>query len=171
VRRDPLSNSEPLVRRVYAYVAARLGDGPDAEDVTSEVFERAVRYRSGYDPARGEPIDWLIGIARRCVASFSRPPLNREGAFDPPAPGDLAEDAARRLAVFDALASLSERDRELIGLYYGAGLKAWQIAELLDSTTNAVQVALHRAVGRMRAFVEQKPENESPAFDPATPRV
>jgi hypothetical protein len=32
-------------------------------------------------------------------------------------------------------------------------------------------VALHRAVGRMRAFVEQNPEGESPAFDPAAPRV
>ena len=169
--RDPLSNPEPLVRRVYAYVAARLGDGPDAEDVTSEVFERAVRYRSGYDPERGEPIDWLIGIARRCVASFSRPPLDRDGKLDPPAPGDLADEAVRRLAFYEALASLSDRDRELIGLYYGAGLKARQIAELLDSTTNAVQVALHRAVGRMRAFVDQKPEDQSPTLDPAARHV
>ena len=40
MRRDPLANPEPLVRRVYAYVAYRIGSGPDAEDVTSEVFER-----------------------------------------------------------------------------------------------------------------------------------
>jgi len=33
--RDPLANPEPLIRRVYAYVAYRIGDGPDAEDVTS----------------------------------------------------------------------------------------------------------------------------------------
>ena len=39
--RDPLADPEPLIRRVYAYVAYRIGDGPDAEDVTSEVFERA----------------------------------------------------------------------------------------------------------------------------------
>jgi len=41
MRSDPLANPEPLIRRVYAYVAYRLGDGPDAEDVTSQVFERA----------------------------------------------------------------------------------------------------------------------------------
>ena len=43
--RDPLANPEALIRRVYAFAAYRLGDGPDAEDVTSEVFERALRYR------------------------------------------------------------------------------------------------------------------------------
>ena len=47
--RDPLANPEELIRRVYAYVAYRLGNGPEAEDATGEVFERAVRYRSRYD--------------------------------------------------------------------------------------------------------------------------
>ena len=48
-RRDPLANAPDLIRRIYSYVAYRLGDGPDAEDVTSEVFERALRYRKSYD--------------------------------------------------------------------------------------------------------------------------
>ncbi len=30
--RDPLANPEPLIRRVYAYVAYFVGDGPDAEE-------------------------------------------------------------------------------------------------------------------------------------------
>ena len=59
---DPLDNPEPLVRRVYAYAAYRLGDGPDAEDVTSETFERALRYRQTFDPNRGTPAAWLVGI-------------------------------------------------------------------------------------------------------------
>ena len=44
LRVDPLRNPEPLIRRVYGYVAYRIGDGPDAEDITSETFERALRY-------------------------------------------------------------------------------------------------------------------------------
>ena len=66
-RLDLLADPEPLIRRVYAYVAFRLGDMPEAEDVTSDVFERAVGYRPSYDPARGEPIAWLIGIARHAI--------------------------------------------------------------------------------------------------------
>ena len=67
-RRDPLENPEELIRRVYAFVAYRLGDGPDAEDVTSETFARAVRYRDSYQRGKGEPIAWLIGIARHAIA-------------------------------------------------------------------------------------------------------
>src|SRR5438132_813510 len=48
MRRDPLANPDALIRRVYSYVAYVLGDGPDAEDVTSETFVRAIRYRSSY---------------------------------------------------------------------------------------------------------------------------
>ncbi len=66
--RDPLANPEPLIRSVYAFVAYRIGAGHDAEDVTGEVFERALRYRSGYDASKGAPLAWLIGIARNVLA-------------------------------------------------------------------------------------------------------
>jgi DNA-directed RNA polymerase specialized sigma24 family protein len=46
-------NPEPLIPQVYAYVAYRIGAGPDAEDVTSETFERALRYRSSYGAKKG----------------------------------------------------------------------------------------------------------------------
>ena len=68
LRRDPLRDPEQLLRRVYSYVAYRIGPGPDAEDVTSETYARALRASDTYDPSRGTPIAWLIGIARRCLA-------------------------------------------------------------------------------------------------------
>ena len=96
---DPLANPEPLIKRVYAYVAYRVGDGPDAEDLTSETFERALRYQKSYDATKGEPIAWLIGIARRCIDG--RPPtLELSGEhMDTAGHGDLEEDAVRRLAL------------------------------------------------------------------------
>ena len=60
---DPLADPAPLIRRVYAYVAYRVGDGPEAEDITSETFERALRYREKYDSHKGTPAAWLLGIA------------------------------------------------------------------------------------------------------------
>jgi RNA polymerase sigma factor (sigma-70 family) len=136
---------------VYAYVAYRIGDGPDAEDVTSDVFERALRYRDRYDPSRGEPVAWLIGIARRRVngALAASRPLATERPDDT-APGNLEEATMRRLTIAEALNKLAERDRELIALRYGADLTAAQIAEIVGARTNAIEVALHRALGRLR---------------------
>jgi len=150
-RHDPLANPEALIQRVYAYVAYRIGDGPDAEDVTSDVFERALRYRDRYDPSRGEPVAWLIGIARRRVngalaASRTVAPEPRDAT----APGNLEEATVRRLTLAEALATLAERDRELIALRYGADLTAAQIARIVGARTNAIEVALHRALGRLR---------------------
>ena len=155
--RDPLANPDALIRRVYAYVAYRLGDGPDAEDVTSEVFERALRYRESYDRSKGEPAAWLLGIARRCTsaalsarAADQAAPEIVEAAYG----RSIEEDSVRRLALAAAMAKLSERDRELLAFRFAADLTAAQIAEILDAKTNAVEVALHRALDRLRSILE-----------------
>ena len=154
---DPLHDPEPLIRRVYAYVAYRIGHGPEAEDITSETFARALRYRDTYDAAKGTPITWLIGIARRCVHEAVSQP--RAGSDPPDVAGaaDMADDAVDRLTVQAAVSQLGERDRELIALHYGADLTARQIAQRLELTTNGVEVALHRARSRLRAAMEGGP--------------
>jgi len=78
MRRDPLANPEPLIRRVYAYAACRIGDGPDPEDVTSNTFERAVRYGDSFDLRRGDVAAWLIGIARREIGFHALDDADRE---------------------------------------------------------------------------------------------
>ena len=155
-RGEPLQYPEPLIRRVYAYVAYRVGDGPDAEDITSDVFERALRKQHQFDPKRGEVAAWLVGIARRAIADhFDARPLPVESVPDEPAPGELAADAASRVDMGRMLSVLSDRDRELVALRYGADLTARQIGELLDLKTNAVEVALHRALQIVKRQLEE----------------
>jgi len=148
---DPLANPQPLIRRVYAYVAYRIGDGPDADDVTSETFERALRYRESFDLRRGDPAAWLIGIARRCIvdAAMQRRDTPTAALSERSVEGH-GDASLRRLDLATAVAHLDERDRELVALRYGADLTASQIGELLSINTNAVEVALHRALGRLR---------------------
>src|SRR5579862_9618160 len=96
--RDPLENPEPLIRRVYAYIAYRIGDGADAEDVTSATFERALRYRDTYDARRGQPVAWLLGIAGRCLSEhYSSRPTPVSDVPEIKAAGELAHDSAARL--------------------------------------------------------------------------
>jgi RNA polymerase sigma factor (sigma-70 family) len=153
-RRDPLDRPEELIRSVYAYVAYRIGDGPDAEDATSDTFERAIRYRESYDGSRGEPIAWLIGIARRCVNDLlaARQPTVAEPP-DVPDDGDLEDEAVGRLTIGAEVARLAPSERELIALRYGADLTARPNGELLEMKTNAVEVALHRALGKLQSRV------------------
>jgi RNA polymerase sigma-70 factor, ECF subfamily len=153
---------------VYAYVAYRIGPGPDAEDLTSETFERALRYRNSYDAKKGDPLPWLLGIARRLVEG--RPPTLELASElpDQPDEGDLEDAAIRRLALSSAVSRLDERDRELIALRYGADLTARQIAESLDLRTNAVEVALHRALARLRTTLEER--GDPPVRKPGTAR-
>lgn len=169
--RDPLANPEPLIRRVYAYAAYRLGDGPDAEDATSEAFERALRYRDSFDSRKGEPAAWLIGIARRCVddALASRVPLAEP--VDVEAPGDLEEETLTRLELGRALAALGGQDRELVALRYGADLSARQIGELLETRTNTIEVALHRALERLRRQIAREQSVPPPRPIPEGVRV
>ena len=156
--RDPFTDVEPLIRRVYAYVAYRIGDGPEAEDVTSETFERALRYRDKYDRSKGEPVAWLLGIARRSIED-ARAGRRHDAELtdDLPAPGELEAETIERVELRRAVLALNERDRELVALRYGADLKVRQIAELTGERTNTVEVALHRALGRLRAALEDAP--------------
>ena len=73
-RVDPLANPEPLIKRVYAYVAYRVGDGPDAEDLTSETFERR-------NPVQ-EELRLVEGRADR-VADRDRAALHRGAPAEP----------------------------------------------------------------------------------------
>lgn len=153
-KNDPLSDPLPLLRRVHAYVAYRIGPGADAEDVTSEAFARAVRYRSSYDAAKGEPLDWLIGIAARCVEdAVARRPLHLEQTARADV-DDLEQRTVERLTLRTALERLPARDRELIALRYGADLSTREIGAHVDLTPNAVDVALHRGLARLRALLE-----------------
>src|SRR3954449_12916837 len=176
---DPLDNPQPLIERVYSYVAYRVGDGVHAEDITSETFERALRYRkrfadqprfaapetfelalryrTRYDERRGSPISWLIGIARRVIADHVAG--QHAHAAEVPelaADGAFEEQVASRLELRAAVRELPERDQELIALRFGADLTAKQIARVLGLRTNTVEVSLHRALMAMRRALEHE---------------
>jgi RNA polymerase sigma-70 factor, ECF subfamily len=167
--RDPLADPEALLRRVYAYVAYRVADRTDAEDITSETFERALRYRDRYDARRGEPIAWLLGIARNCVYDAHLKP--RTEAAPPPEPTrpGIEGEIVGKLALQQALASLSPDDQELLALRYGADLPVREIARLLDRRTNSIEVALSRARARLASALDSGETETQAGVEGRTP--
>lgn len=159
--RDPLANVESLVRDVFAYVAYRVPNRSEAEEITSAVFERAVRYRKTYDVSKGSPIEWMIGIARTQIAEGR---ARRSHAELEPAETadsvDLEASLLERLSLHDAVRALDDRSRELIALRYGIGLSTREIAAHMCLEENAVNVALHRARERLRAIMTNGTSSE-----------
>jgi RNA polymerase sigma factor (sigma-70 family) len=97
-----------------------------------------------------------------------RHPIPTDAIAEELAPGSLEDDTVSRLTLAGAVERLSDRDRELIALRYGADLTARQIAELLGATTNAVEVSLHRALTRLRTDLDSVP---APAEATSAPRL
>jgi RNA polymerase sigma factor (sigma-70 family) len=76
-------------------------------------------------------------------------------------PEDLEADALQRLSVAAAVDELDERSKDLVALRYGADLSARQIGEILGMKTNAVEVALHRTLARLRPELEEPRATET----------
>jgi RNA polymerase sigma-70 factor (ECF subfamily) len=143
---------------VYAYVATLLRDRAAAEDVTALAFERAYRRRRTFDRRRGEERAWLFGIARnaaldelrrrRRLAQLAAEP--RDGSEAEASVPDAAEVALRRTAVSAALARLSAREREIIGLKFHAGLSNAEIAQLLGVSESNAGTLLYRTLEKLR---------------------
>jgi RNA polymerase sigma factor (sigma-70 family) len=160
VRRSdsPFDDLEQLIGRVYSYAAYRVGNVADAEDATSETFERALRYRSSYDPSKGPPIAWLIGIARGVIAdtlSERGHHTNGNGNGSGHEGHDFTAELLERIDLRAAVRTLEPRDRDLIALRHGADLTTAQIAALLGARPNAVDVALHRARARLAGLLAE----------------
>jgi RNA polymerase sigma-70 factor (ECF subfamily) len=149
--------------RVYAFFAYRLGSREDAEDLTQATFERAVRSARRYDPRRSSPITWLLAIAQNLLvdhyrrhAGKSTQPLKSEDLDRAPPSAQPVDAAALGLdpELAAAISVLSEREREVIALRFGADLSGPQIAALKGLTLANVQQILSRSLRRMRSAME-----------------
>ena len=144
---------------VYAFFAYRVGAPADAEDLTQATFERAYRAWGRYDARRSAPRTWLLAIARNLLTDHYRAAAGRrheqplEGDPGIESPGGQA-DLGLEPALASALATLEERDREIVALRYGADLSGPEIAELTGLTLANVQQILSRSLRKLRGELD-----------------
>jgi RNA polymerase sigma-70 factor (ECF subfamily) len=143
--------------RVYNFLRYRLGNETLAEDLTSRTFEKAWRHRHRYRRDLAGFSTWLLRIARNVAVDHRRTAREHaplEEAAQQPAEG-TPEDEALIRSNFARLSMLierlSERDRELLALKYGAGATNRAIAEVTGLSESNVGTILHRAVQTLRA--------------------
>src|SRR5262245_31993456 len=142
--------------RVYNFFRYRFGNTADAEDLTARTFEKAWRARHRYRRDVASFGTWLMSIARNVGTDHlraRRPIVPLEEAATIAAVGTPEDEAAsrsdaHRLAVL--LDGLTDRDRELIALKYGAGLTNRAIAQATGLSESNVGTILYRAVQTLR---------------------
>jgi len=113
--------------RVYSFFRYRVGHRETAEDLTSITFEKAWRARDRYRRDRALVSTWILSIARNVAIDHYRGgrreiPLDGVEAPGTETPETRAIREADRERLAALLATLPERERELVALKYGAGL-------------------------------------------------
>jgi RNA polymerase sigma-70 factor, ECF subfamily len=150
---------------VFTLALRIVGDPELAREVLQDTFLRSWDGRETYDSGRGRVPWWLMGIARNRAIDVlrSRPhrARMREQAATPsraheaePAVPGAAEATALRRTVTQALAGLSEVQREAIELAYYRGLTQVEIARYLGQPLGTVKSRIRDAMERLRTLLE-----------------
>src|SRR6266542_2782990 len=157
-RGEPMSASDqfarqtdPFRRELLAHCYRMLGSVHDAEDLVQETFLRAWRSYGQFDDRRASLRTWLYRIATNaCLTALEQrgrralPSELVDPSAEPLAP-IVASRGSIRLALIAALQHLPARQRAVLILRDVLAWRATEVADLLDTSTAAVNRALQRA--------------------------
>jgi RNA polymerase sigma factor (sigma-70 family) len=164
------------VQRVHALVKRYVKDDGVAQEVTEDVFFMAWSQAARFDVTRGNPIAWLLTIARSKALDVWRQQASQKVHFDSDTTDDLlAETSARgtpldlleavdqKNALHAALAQVSPAARQMLSLAFFQGLTHSEISEHLKTPLGTVKTTLRRALLSMREILQTQCATELPA--------
>ncbi len=152
------------VTAVYRYVYYRVRDDAEAEDLTSDVFMRALRAIPRYEP-RQAFLAWLYRIARNAVIDHVRRggrQVSYEDALAHPEVHEVVEPDTELLAMSDsatlrgALEKLTPLQQEVIVLRFLEGFSTLEIAKLIGKREGTVRGIQFRAIGALRQLIPSR---------------
>ena len=163
---DPVAFGEIYERYyvgVYKYIFYRVGEQSLAEDLTMEVFVKAMEAIDNFS-FRGVPFSaWLYRIASNLVIDhFRRQPVQPALSLEEKLvaavehPSEVLESEFTHQALQRALADLTDDQQQVIVLKFVDGLSNLEVAQILGKTEGAVKSLQHRALASLgRVLGEQ----------------
>ena len=150
---------EQNFQRVYAYIAGRVQDRSERQDLTAHVFQQALA-NIGKFKWRGAPfITWLYRIAANAIADQarkqSRQRTETELATNASVDVDL-EQVERRARLFSAVEALPEDQRKVILLRFAEEKSIREIATALNRSEGAVKQLQFRGIENLRARLREQ---------------
>ncbi|HJP95246.1 MAG TPA: RNA polymerase sigma factor [Pyrinomonadaceae bacterium] len=146
---------------VYAYVARRIHDRSETQDLTAHVFQQALA-NIGKFKWRGAPfITWLYRIAANAIADHARKKSGElakaEFATATTVDSDI-EQVERRARLFQAVETLPEDQRKVIILRFGEEKSIREIASDLKRSEGAIKQLQFRGLENLRARLREGAE-------------
>ena len=143
-----------------------MDDGYVAEELTSVTFEKAWKARRRYEKDKSAFSTWVFSIARNTAIDY----LRRQGKeieldvknvdVNSVSIEEIYEKQEEAHHLSKVLSILDNREKELIGLKYGADLTNRKIADITGLTETNVGTILHRTINKLREeWEEQKDES------------
>ncbi|HVA20969.1 MAG TPA: sigma-70 family RNA polymerase sigma factor [Candidatus Micrarchaeia archaeon] len=161
-KRDPEAFGalyDRYVTQIYRFASARLRNPAAAEDVTSEVFFKALRALPRYR-STGHPFSaWLYQIAANAIADHHRgrrhpeTDLEEAGQLAEGGPGleDTVLARAEAKRVWVAIDALPEQQRMAMTLKYAEDLRLAEIGIIMGKSEGAIKLLIHRGTRSVRA--------------------
>lgn len=152
------------VDRVYRFILYRVsGDRALAEDITSEVFVRALRKIKGFTWQGRDVGAWFLTIARNLVLDHFKsgrfrlevvgaeaPESTREGVVDPE---DAALSRVSQADLYRAIQQLGNEQQEVIYWRFIQGYSVAESAAAMDKSEGAIKALQYRAVKALYKLV------------------
>ncbi|SRR6266581_4086655 len=149
------------VDAVYRYAFYRVRADAEADDVTSDVFHRALVAMPKYEPRRPF-LAFLYTIARNVVADRlrkARPMASFEDAIAHPSPAAGPDEVAGRLdearTLRGAIANLTTLQQEVVVLRFLEDRSTKEVAQLLDKPESTIRGIQMRALATLRGMLEK----------------
>lgn len=154
---------EKTSKGVYAYALSLLKNAHDAEDVCQETFLSIYDKAGDYEP-QGKPMAWIITVAKRHALTVLRKERGKSYIEESEKANAEAfsrtENTEQRLLLQAATEVLNDDERQIVMLKAVAGMKAREIGKILGMPLNTVLSKYHRAIGKMRLYIEKEDGDE-----------
>jgi RNA polymerase sigma factor (sigma-70 family) len=150
---------EQFFPRVYNYVNYRIGDKTTAEELTSDVFIKAINKFNTFNPDKAGFSTWIFSIARNTVVDYYRSrgreqklrnELKIRVETTTTSPEDEVSHTEDKRKLKDCLAKLGTQEKELIALKFGGDMTNREIARITGLSESNVGTIVCRTVRKLR---------------------
>jgi RNA polymerase sigma-70 factor, ECF subfamily len=151
------------VQAIYRYIYHRVNDVHLAEDMTGDVFTRALKSMATYRD-QGKPfVAWLYRIAHARVIDYyrmtNRRPVESDVDAEPiPVNANMDEGILRRQmakALREAIGTLTDEQQQVVILRFIEGQSIETVADIMGKNANAIKALQHRALRTLAGRLER----------------